>query len=63
MRNALVACLLVGAAVPPADKGWTRASTEHFVVSGDAPAGEISWVATRLEALRSVLRQTLQPVR
>jgi Flp pilus assembly protein TadD len=39
--------------------GWTRVSTEHFVVSGDAPAADIGRVAARLESLRAVLTQLL----
>ena len=62
----LLALLLVlplaASAGPGPDAPWTRASTEHFVVSGDAPAADIAQLAARLETLRGVLLDTLPRV-
>jgi tetratricopeptide (TPR) repeat protein len=56
---AVVAFSLTGVPTSPSDPQWTRAATEHFVVSGDAPAADIGQVAARLESLRSVLTEVL----
>ncbi len=36
-----------------------RVGTEHFVLSGDAPAADIGRLAVRLESLRSIFTDTL----
>jgi tetratricopeptide (TPR) repeat protein len=43
--------------------GWTRVATPHFVVSGDAPAGDIRQVALRLELLHAVFARLLPGAR
>jgi Flp pilus assembly protein TadD len=58
----LLASTLGAAAVLGTDTGWTRTATEHFVVSGDAPAADIAQLAARLETLRGVLIETLPRV-
>jgi hypothetical protein len=59
LHTILLALTLGAAAVLGPDTGWTRAATEHFVVSGDAPAADIAQLAARLETLRGVLLETL----
>jgi len=58
-----VAGLLLAAFAPPADTHWSRAATEHFVVSGDAPADHVGRVAARLESLRGVFNQVIPRAR
>ena len=62
LLTVLLAMLLGAAAVFGADTRWSRASTEHFVVSGDAPAAVIGQLAARLESLRSVFLEALPRV-
>jgi len=59
LLTALIAISLGAAAAPSDDTRWTRVSTEHFVLSGDAPAADIARLAVRLESLRSVFTDTL----
>jgi len=49
LLTALIAFSLGGAAALGPDTHWTRVSTEHFVVSGDAPAADIGHVAALAE--------------
>ena len=51
---AIIALSLIGAARPVPDRRWTRVTTPHFVVSGDAPADDVREVAVRLEMLNAV---------
>ena len=48
LLTVLLALPLGAAALLGADTRWSRASTEHFVVSGDAPASAIGQLAARL---------------
>ena len=62
MRRLLIAIAafsLIGAAPPAADTRWTRVTTPHFVVSGDAPAHDVRQVAVRLEMLSTVFARVL----
>ncbi len=56
---ALIVFSLIGVPRSAPDTRWTRVSTEHFVVSGDAPAADIGQVAARLESLRGVFAEML----
>ncbi|MBP1679303.1 MAG: hypothetical protein H6Q29_1214, partial [Bacteroidetes bacterium] len=58
----LVALTLSAGAAPGPESRWTRASTEHFVLSGDAPAADIRQLAARLESLRAVFMDVLPRV-
>ena len=55
--------LLLVAFAPSADTRWSRAATEHFVVSGDAPADHVGRVAARLESFRGVFLQVVPRAR
>jgi len=57
-----LALTLGAAAVLGTGTGWTRTATEHFVVSGDAPAAVIGQLASRLESLRDVFVAALPRV-
>jgi tetratricopeptide (TPR) repeat protein len=59
LMTALIALSVGAAAAPGPDTRWTRVSTEHFVVSGDAPAADIGRLAVRLESLSSLFTDTL----
>jgi len=58
----LVALTLSADAALGPETRWTRASTEHFVLSGDAPAADIRQLAARLESLRAVFMDVLPRV-
>jgi len=62
LLTVLIALPLSAAVALGADTRWSRASTEHFVVSGDAPAAEIGRLAARLESLRVVFMDALPRV-
>ena len=62
LLTVLLALPLGAAALLGADTRWSRASTEHFVVSGDAPASAIGQLAARLESLRGVFLDALPRV-
>jgi Flp pilus assembly protein TadD len=63
LLTALIALSLVGVADLGPNTRWTRVSTEHFTVSGDAPPADIGQAATRLESVRGVLTETLPRTR
>ena len=63
LLTALIALSLAGVADPGPNTQWTRVSTEHFTVSGDAPPADIRQAATRLESVRGVLTETLPRMR
>jgi tetratricopeptide (TPR) repeat protein len=56
---AMTALSLVGAARPATGTRWTRVTTPHFVVSGDASADDVRQVAVRLEMLNTVFARVL----
>ena len=58
----LLAVALGAAAMDGTNTNWSRASTAHFVVSGDAPAAVIGHLAARLESLRVVFVEILPRV-
>jgi hypothetical protein len=59
LLSAITAFSLIGAASQAADPRWTRVTTPHFVVSGDAPARDVRQVAVRLEMLSAVFARVL----
>jgi Tfp pilus assembly protein PilF len=62
LPTVLLAVALGAVAMLGADTGWTRATTPHFVVSGDAPAAAVGQLAARLESLRGVLLDAIPRV-
>jgi tetratricopeptide (TPR) repeat protein len=62
--SAIAACAVLGgtvtAARPPV---WSRVVSAHFVVSGDAPKGDVETVSALLEVFREVFRRVLPNAR